>query len=118
MIHESIARDTITYLESTGQSHCLDRSPLGNRRGRTFRNTSSNNSASKLMRAAILAAYPGLDLRNFKELSAEATIMTGLEKELLRFDEIGASCMHGYSIVPKFPILDTATLQIWRSQRL
>ncbi|KAF7727657.1 Rap/ran-GAP protein [Apophysomyces ossiformis] len=90
IIHETMAKETLAYLEATGQGHCLDQSPLEQRRGRSFHSTlSSSNSASRSMRAAVLAAYPGLDLRNFKELSAEVTIMTGLERELLKFDEIG-----------------------------
>lgn len=49
---------------------------------------SAENQASRIMRAAILSACPNLDLRSFKELSAESTIMAGLEKELLKYDEI------------------------------
>ncbi|KAI9472875.1 hypothetical protein BDB00DRAFT_776652, partial [Zychaea mexicana] len=39
-------------------------------------------------RHAIAAACPELELQSFKELSAEASILAGLEKELLRFDEL------------------------------
>ncbi|KAI8137704.1 hypothetical protein BJV82DRAFT_335108 [Fennellomyces sp. T-0311] len=39
-------------------------------------------------RHAVAAARPQLDLNSFKELNAEASIMAGLEKELLRFDEL------------------------------
>lgn len=40
------------------------------------------------MRAAILSVCPHLDLRSFKELSAESTSLAGLEKDLLRYDEL------------------------------
>lgn len=45
----------------------------------------------RLLHAAVLSVYHHLDLRNFKALSAESTILAGLEKELLRFDEMEAS---------------------------
>lgn len=50
-----------------------------------------NTFTSRMMRAAILSAFPNIDLRSFKELSAECTIMAGLEKELLKYDEIHVS---------------------------
>ncbi|KAG0178214.1 Rap/ran-GAP protein [Apophysomyces sp. BC1021] len=99
VIHETMAKETLAYLDTVGQSQYLDHSPLEQRRGRTFRNASIDNNASKLMRAAVLAAHPGLDLRNFKELSAEVTIMTGLEKELLRFDEIGIPQRYKFGVI-------------------
>ncbi|CAO3624348.1 unnamed protein product [Cunninghamella echinulata] len=43
----------------------------------------------KLLHAAVLTIYSHLDLRSFKTLSAEDTILAGLEKELLHYDEIG-----------------------------
>jgi hypothetical protein len=45
----------------------------------------------RLLHAAVLSVYHHLDLRNFKALSAESTILAGLEKELMRFDEMEAS---------------------------
>jgi hypothetical protein len=44
-----------------------------------------------MLRAAILSVCPNIDLRSFKELSAESTIMAGLEKDLLKYDEIHVS---------------------------
>jgi hypothetical protein len=44
--------------------------------------------STRLMRAAILSVCPHLDLRSFKELSAESTSLAGLEKDLLRYDEL------------------------------
>ncbi|KAI8068440.1 hypothetical protein BC940DRAFT_237945 [Gongronella butleri] len=42
----------------------------------------------RLLYAAIHAVYTQLDLRQCKTLTAEATIMAGLEKELIRYDEM------------------------------
>ncbi|KAI9243567.1 hypothetical protein BDA99DRAFT_449016 [Phascolomyces articulosus] len=46
------------------------------------------NSETRLFRAAVRSIYPDIDLRTFRELSAEATILSGLEKDILRFDEM------------------------------
>lgn len=48
----------------------------------------SSVESTRLMRAAILSVCPHLDLRSFKELSAESTSLAGLEKDLLRYDEL------------------------------
>ncbi|KAI9498641.1 hypothetical protein BDB00DRAFT_798861 [Zychaea mexicana] len=50
--------------------------------------TTIQNSETRLFRAAVLSMYPYMDLRLFRELSAEATILSGLEKDILRFDEM------------------------------
>lgn len=39
----------------------------------------------------VYMAQPALDLSEFQELSVETTILTGIEKELLRLDEIDVS---------------------------
>ena len=39
-------------------------------------------------RHAVAVTCPDLDMTTFKEFSAEASILAGLEKELLRFDEL------------------------------
>lgn len=43
-------------------------------------------------------AQPALDLAEFQELSVETTILTGIEKELLRLDEINVSSPIFFSI--------------------
>lgn len=96
-----MAKETQTLLESKGESYKLDKVSLSDRRLRSFmsRNTSqhpsfipqgdgANTFSSRMLRAAILSACPNIDLRTFKELSAESTIMAGLEKDLLKYDEI------------------------------
>lgn len=41
-----------------------------------------------IYRAAVLSVWPDLDIDALTALSAQATILAGLEKELLRFDEM------------------------------
>ena len=48
----------------------------------------TQNLETRLFRAAARSTYPDIDLRLFRELSAEATILSGLEKEILRYDEM------------------------------
>lgn len=112
IIHEYMAKETQALLESRGESHKMDKMILSEfRRLRPFGNHSNmssqsiasrpmssfattvtsesqNTAMSRTLRAAILAACPNIDLRSFKELSAESTIMAGLEKDLLKYDEI------------------------------
>lgn len=57
----------------------------------TVTSDNQNTFTSRMIRAAILSACPNIDLRSFKELSAESTIMAGLEKDLLKYDEIHVS---------------------------
>lgn len=110
-----MAKETQALLESRGESHKMDMMILSEfRRLRPFGNHSNmssqsiasrpmssfattvtsesqNTAMSRTLRAAILAACPNIDLRSFKELSAESTIMAGLEKDLLKYDEIHVS---------------------------
>ncbi|KAI9487728.1 MAG: hypothetical protein EXX96DRAFT_554441 [Benjaminiella poitrasii] len=103
VIHECMARDTLSRLESSNEGSKLDKAPPQDKRLRPFisRNcnqTSSsissqndnhiNTLSSRMLRAAILTVCPKIDLQSFKEMSAESTIMAGLEKELLKYDEI------------------------------
>lgn len=106
-----MAKETQSHLESRGESHKLNKMVSNDyKRLRPFSNNNSNNSSnnsrlmnsaittissenqntftSRMIRAAILSACPNIDLRSFKELSAESTIMAGLEKDLLKYDEI------------------------------
>lgn len=110
IIHECMAKETQSQLESRGEGHKLNKMVSNDyKRLRPFSNNISNNNSnsrlmnsaittissdnqntftSRMIRAAILSACPNIDLRSFKELSAESTIMAGLEKELLKYDEI------------------------------
>lgn len=54
----------------------------------SFKSSNETSESTRLMRAAILSVCPHLDLRSFKELSAESTILSGLEKELIKYDEL------------------------------
>jgi hypothetical protein len=97
-----MAKETQTLLESKGESSKLDKASLSDKRLRPFMNIytnhhlasipqqgdNTNTYSSRMLRAAILSACPNIDLGSFKELSAESTIMAGLEKDLLKFDEI------------------------------
>ncbi|ORZ14221.1 hypothetical protein BCR42DRAFT_418306 [Absidia repens] len=56
-----------------------------------YQSTTNNRKGHVLYRllyAAVISVYNDLDLQKFKALSAETTILAGLEKELLRFDEM------------------------------
>lgn len=105
-----MAKETQSQLESRGESHRMDKMissdfkrlrPFGNSSNTNSRpimsfattvsSESQNTSTSRMIRAAILSVCPNIDLRSFKELSAESTIMAGLEKDLLRYDEIHVS---------------------------
>ncbi|KAL9550474.1 hypothetical protein MBANPS3_004718 [Mucor bainieri] len=104
IIHECMAKETQSSLEARGDSHKLDKCTPNHhdKRLRPFksRNLSQsgssmpqlsdahNTTTSRMLRAAILSVCPNIDLRSFKELSAESTIMAGLEKDLLKYDEI------------------------------
>ncbi|GAN03978.1 hypothetical protein MAM1_0052d03434 [Mucor ambiguus] len=104
IIHECMAKETQSLLEARGDSNKLDKctSNHHDKRLRPFigRNLNQNGSSmpqlsdayntttSRMLRAAILSVCPNIDLRSFKELSAESTIMAGLEKDLLKYDEI------------------------------
>ncbi|KAG1047026.1 hypothetical protein G6F43_010510 [Rhizopus delemar] len=77
------AQETQHRLESSGHRRLMDPSrrsllPFGH----------PSVESTRLMRAAILSVCPHLDLRSFKELSAESTSLAGLEKDLLRYDEL------------------------------
>lgn len=50
--------------------------------------STTNQAQNRIMRAAIYSTHPNLDFRELKELSAESTVLAGLEKEILKFDEM------------------------------
>jgi hypothetical protein len=114
-----MAKETQSQLESRGESQQMDKIVLNDyyyKRLRPFNNGSTSNRlynnstitttnttattvtsesqntmTSRMIRAAILSACPNIELRSFKELSAESTIVAGLEKDLLKYDEIHVS---------------------------
>ncbi|KAG2228907.1 hypothetical protein INT48_004445 [Thamnidium elegans] len=103
IIHECMAKETQIQLENRGDGPKLNKMvsndykrirPFSTHGIQTHHNIinahpdNQNTFTSRMMRAAILSACPNIDLRSFKELSAESTIMAGLEKELLKYDEI------------------------------
>lgn len=59
----------------------------------------SSHESYRLLHAAVLSIYHHLDLQQFKTLTAETTIMTGLEKGLLRFDEMEVSTILSLSLL-------------------
>ncbi|KAF7731657.1 Signal-induced proliferation-associated 1-like protein 2 [Apophysomyces ossiformis] len=105
VVRESEVKETEARLEALGQSYLLD-SVYSEAKRKPLRSLSSafisghhSNLATKHLRAAVLSKYPDLDLRTFKELAAEATILAGLEKEFLRFDEIGIPRCYKFGIL-------------------
>ncbi|KAI8145180.1 hypothetical protein BJV82DRAFT_605181 [Fennellomyces sp. T-0311] len=112
VVQEAIAKEIESDLEVHGQGYLLDttcqqdqRLSQQQQRRRPLRSISSaiihsnnnnsnnnhtvvQNSETRLFRAAVRSVYPDIDLRIFRELSAEATILSGLEKDILRFDEM------------------------------
>lgn len=88
-------KETLKQLDATGESYKLGlkREKRSSRaKPATWSSSPSsyteNKRISKMSRAAILSVSSNLDLRSFKELSAESTRLAGLEKELIKYDEI------------------------------
>ncbi|RCH85749.1 Signal-induced proliferation-associated 1 like protein 2, partial [Rhizopus azygosporus] len=88
IVHESTAKDTQNQLELKGESKAMDQINSNKRLLPSFKSSNETSESTRLMRAAILSVCPHLDLRSFKELSAESTILSGLEKELIKYDEL------------------------------
>jgi hypothetical protein len=88
-----MVKETQARLQSKGLGHLLDKPYDNPKRLRSFRSppTENGTSTSRMLRAAVLAVFPGIDPSQLKELSAESTIMAGLEKDLLKYDEIQVS---------------------------
>jgi hypothetical protein len=105
IVNESDANELIIQLdESLGQHHNkldLDCCSRNNRPLRSFSSaiitgmtnhqyqSQLNQPTTRIMRAAILFLFQDINFKLFKELSAETTILSGLEKEFLGYDEIG-----------------------------
>ncbi|KAI8356611.1 hypothetical protein EDC96DRAFT_446394 [Choanephora cucurbitarum] len=94
LVHEAKVKETLAQLEARGEGSKADKtSSYHDSRLRALINRNSNshtenNSSSRMIRAAILSVCPNLNLQSFKELTAETTILAGLEKDLLKYDEI------------------------------
>ncbi|KAI9033612.1 hypothetical protein CLU79DRAFT_724566 [Phycomyces nitens] len=104
VVSESTAKATEIRLESANQGHLLY-CGHSDRKQRPLRSLSSaiisstHSHPSKRLRAALLSIYPTVDLRLFKELTAEATILAGLEKELIIFDEMNISQDYKFGVL-------------------
>lgn len=113
IVHESDAKELILQIEeSVGHYNKLD-VENDSKRHRPLRSFSSaiitgmsnhqyqqqqSHQSTRIMRAAILFLFQDINFRLFKELSAETTILAGLEKEFLRYDEIGVKlCILSHS---------------------
>lgn len=106
IVHESDAKELILQIEeSVGHYNKLD-VESDSKRHRPLRSISSaiitgmtnnqyqqqqSHQSTRIMRASILFLFQDINFRLFKELSAETTILAGLEKEFLRYDEIGVT---------------------------
>ncbi|ORY96376.1 hypothetical protein BCR43DRAFT_524481 [Syncephalastrum racemosum] len=121
LVSEATVKRTESQLEELGQGYYLDcscpietkqrRRPLRSISSAIISHNSSNsnaagpvaavgpNTATRTMRASVRAVYPDIDLRQFRELSAEATILAGLEKEILRFDEMEIPKFYKFGIL-------------------
>lgn len=66
------------------------RSRIGSIRRKPF-HEQDDSSSHRVLRKAVSTARPDIQIHSLRSLSAEATIMAGMEKELLRFDEMAVS---------------------------
>lgn len=106
IVNESDVSELILQLESSNRLGLLEMEQESTKRSRPLRSISSaiitgmthqhyhhhyqqHYESTKWMRASLLFLFQDIKLRLFKELPAEATILCGLEKEFLRYDEIG-----------------------------
>ncbi|KAI9319486.1 hypothetical protein BX666DRAFT_2025779 [Dichotomocladium elegans] len=108
VVTEAAARQTEADMELKGHGYLLDhftidskgrRKPLRSISAALVHNTqqqhhhalldiSTTTSQARTVRAALRTALPDIDVRCFREMSAQATILSGLEKGLLHFDEM------------------------------
>ncbi|KAF1799089.1 hypothetical protein FB192DRAFT_1394810 [Mucor lusitanicus] len=125
IVKELDATELILQLDSLGQLHKLDLElEPQTKRNRPKRSFSSaiitgmtnqtfllNNSSchqqpstavtttARLMRAALMFLFQDINLKSFKEISAQVTILAGLEKEFLRYDEIGIPKSYKFGVL-------------------
>lgn len=143
IVKELDATELILQLDSLGQLHKLDLElEPQTKRNRPKRSFSSaiitgmtnqtfllNNSSchqqpstavtttARLMRAALMFLFQDINLKSFKEISAQVTILAGLEKEFLRYDEIGVISKERMpaqkQALNDLFLLDSKIIQIW-----
>lgn len=101
IVDEKDASELITQLEYSNQAHLLEL--VETKRHRPLRSFSSaiitgmshntlsqqHEPTTRIMRASLLFLFQQINFKLFKEFSAETTIMLGLEKGFLKYDEIG-----------------------------
>lgn len=76
----------------------------------------ADQDSSRALRKAVSIACPDIQVLSLRSLSAEATIMAGMEKELLRFDEMAVSCRQCENVSTIILLIaktDTQELQVW-----
>ncbi|KAG1083599.1 hypothetical protein G6F42_022152 [Rhizopus arrhizus] len=56
-------------------------------------------TTARLMRASLMFLFQDINFKSFKEISAQVTIMAGLEKEFLRYDEIGIPKSYKFGVL-------------------
>ncbi|KAI8875458.1 hypothetical protein K501DRAFT_289358 [Backusella circina FSU 941] len=107
LVQELDAKDLLLHLESINQAHRLEiESKQRSRPLRSFSSAiiSSTHSSStpltiKMMRAALVFLFQSVEFKQFKELSAETTILAGLEKEFLKYDELGIPKYYKFGVL-------------------
>ncbi|GAN02316.1 DNA helicase [Mucor ambiguus] len=126
IVKELDATELVLQLDSLGQLHKLDLElEPQTRRNRpkrsfssaiitgmanqTFLPSNSSNqqqqlntvltTATRLMRAALMFLFQDINFKSFKEITAQVTIMAGLEKEFLRYDEIGIPKSYKFGVL-------------------
>lgn len=147
IVKELDANELILQLDSLGQLHKLDLElepqTRRNRPKRSFssaiitgmanqtfllNNNNNNNNhqqtpllatTARLMRASLMFLFQDINFKSFKEISAQVTIMAGLEKEFLRYDEIGVkkkaqkTARAKHTLIKKELSIDSKIIQIW-----
>ncbi|KAI8968968.1 hypothetical protein BDF20DRAFT_980556 [Mycotypha africana] len=118
IVNELDVKDFVLQLQSTGQIGKLDLR-TGSKRNRPLRSLSSTigfsaahqntlqqdqiyqnkQDCARFMRASLLFLFQDIDFRLLEELSAEITILAGLEKEILKYDEIGVPKSYKFGIL-------------------
>jgi hypothetical protein len=123
IVQERDAHDLMLHLESINQGYRLEiESRQRSRPLRSFSSaiissthSSSTPATTKITRAALLFIFQSVEFKLFKELSAETTILAGLEKEFLKYDELGVNeikeKMHVF--YNNMVCLDPKILQVW-----
>ncbi|KAL9542419.1 hypothetical protein MBANPS3_008626 [Mucor bainieri] len=61
--------------------------------------TGLTTTSTRLMRAALMFLFQDIQFKSFKEITAQVTIMAGLEKEFLRYDEIGIPKSYKFGVL-------------------